>query len=68
MHEDAEKISNQLVGNMGLYYICYELSKNRDIVVSWSVLCQVCFIFMDLKIRNYLSLSSRYRTHGAHML
>jgi hypothetical protein len=48
MHEDAEKISNQLVGNMGLYYICYELSKNRDIVVSWSVLCQVCFIFMDL--------------------
>jgi hypothetical protein len=24
---DAVKVSNQLVGNMGLYYICYELSK-----------------------------------------
>jgi hypothetical protein len=27
MSEDIVKISNQLVGNMGLYYICYELSK-----------------------------------------
>ena len=27
MSEDIVKISKQLVGNMGLYYICYELSK-----------------------------------------
>ena len=27
MSEEIVKISNQLVGNMGLYYICYELSK-----------------------------------------
>ncbi len=27
MSEDIVKISNQLVGNMGLCYICYELSK-----------------------------------------
>jgi hypothetical protein len=27
MSENLVKISNQLVGNMGLYYICYELSK-----------------------------------------
>jgi hypothetical protein len=27
MSKDAVKVSNQLVGNMGLYYICYELSK-----------------------------------------
>jgi len=27
MSEDIVKISNQLAGNIGLYYICYELSK-----------------------------------------
>jgi hypothetical protein len=27
MTEVVPKISNQLVGNLGLYYTCYELSK-----------------------------------------
>jgi hypothetical protein len=38
----GRKISNQLVGNTGLFYVCYELSKEGMELFAYDEECEGC--------------------------